>query len=80
MSHDESDQYDPNFEKRQIAWQWDCTVSLIQPGVVLKQGAKVRPSEEKAMLLVHGHTPDVPVPLVRRSYFRFKDGVCGNKG
>ncbi|KND87134.1 hypothetical protein TOPH_08214 [Tolypocladium ophioglossoides CBS 100239] len=73
MSDDESDEYDPNFEKRQIAWQFGCAVSLIQPGVVLKQGAKVRPSEERAMRLVQEHTPQVPTPRVHGWRYKYQD-------
>lgn len=66
---------DPNFEKQRIAWQPGCTVSLIQPGVVLKQGIKIRPSEERAMRLVQEYTPDVPVPRVHGSLYRYNDSA-----
>ena len=66
---------DPTFEKRQIAWQFGSVVSLIQPGVVLKQGSKVQPAEERAMRLVRKHAPSVPVPAVRGSLYKFDKGV-----
>lgn len=67
---------DHSFEKRQIAWQFGCIVSLIQPNLVLKQGAKVRPAELRAMRLVQEHTPDIPIPRIRASEFRFeKNGI-----
>ncbi|PNY23793.1 Uncharacterized protein TCAP_06265 [Tolypocladium capitatum] len=75
MSDDESAEYDPNFEKRQLAWQFGCAVSLVQPGVVLKQGSKVRPNEERAMRLVQKHAPDVPTPNIHGLHYKYKDGV-----
>ncbi|KAF4510169.1 hypothetical protein G6O67_002081 [Ophiocordyceps sinensis] len=75
-SDEESEKFDHSFEKRQIAWQFGCIVSLIQPNLVLKQGAKVRPAEMRAMRLVQEHTPDIPIPRIRASEFRFeKNGI-----
>ena len=53
---------DPNFQAEEIAWQFGCRVSLVQPNVVLKKGMKVRPAEEIAMKLVQEYLPDIPVP------------------
>ncbi|KAG8407179.1 hypothetical protein J3458_020672 [Metarhizium acridum] len=75
MSDYESKEYDTNFEKRQIAWQFGCTVTLVRPGLVVKQGAKVRPSEERAMRLMKEHAPEVPIPNIHGSLYRYKGGV-----
>lgn len=66
---------DPNFETQQLAWQFGSTVTLIQPGIVLKQGAKVRPSEAAAMRLVMEHVPDVPIPGIHGTGYKYKDGI-----
>ncbi|ODA79146.1 hypothetical protein RJ55_04738 [Drechmeria coniospora] len=69
MSEDEAEKYDENFVPRQIAWQFGCIVTLIQPTVILKQGSNVRPSEESAMRLVRKQLPNIPVPVVDGSFY-----------
>ncbi len=53
---------DPNFQATEIARQFGCKVSLVQPNIMLKQGNKVCPLKEIAMKLVQEYLPDIPVP------------------
>ncbi|KAH6623098.1 phosphotransferase family protein [Chaetomium tenue] len=78
MSSNDSNEppWDDTFEPQQLAWQLFCTVTRIQPGIVQKRGAKVRPLEEAAMRLVKQHIPDLPVPSVHAWEFRYQDGVA----
>lgn len=48
---------------------------MIQPGLVLKQGAKVRPSEEKAMRLVQKHALSVPIPSIHGFSFKYEHEI-----
>ena len=66
---------DHTFKKRQIAWQFRSEVTLIQPGIVLKEGTSVRPPEKEAMAFVRNHLPHIPVPRVHASAFRFENGL-----
>jgi hypothetical protein len=66
---------DPDFEHQQLAWQFGSTVIRIQPGLVLKKGAKVRPSEERAMRLVKKYIPELPVPSIHSIMYKFEHGI-----
>ncbi|KAH8910486.1 hypothetical protein BR93DRAFT_923192 [Coniochaeta sp. PMI_546] len=69
--------WDDDFEEQQLAWQFGCTVTLIQPDVVLKSGAKVRPNEERAMRLINEYAPDVPIPKIYMTSYRKGNGPIG---
>ncbi|KAM3425799.1 hypothetical protein NHJ13734_009924 [Beauveria thailandica] len=76
MEFDDPDEYDITFPRRQIAWQLGSVVTQVQPNLVLKKGAKVRPSEVAAMKLIHEYAPSIPVPFVQGYDFRYRDGVA----
>lgn len=68
-----------DMEPRTLAKQWGCTVTQIEPDVVLKWGCKVRPNEEAAIRLVREHAPSVPVPQVYHSWFGVVDGLAAGQ-
>ncbi|EGX87893.1 protein kinase domain protein [Cordyceps militaris CM01] len=74
MEFDDPDEYDITFPRRQIAWQLGSEVIQVQPTLILKKGAKVRPSEMAAMNLIHKHAPSIPVPSIEGYDFRYRDG------
>lgn len=65
---------DVTFPWRQITWQPGCEVVQVQPNLIHKKGAKVRPLEKAAMDLIHEHAPSIPVPAVRGHGYRYRDG------
>lgn len=65
---------DPYFIPRQLAWQFGCTVTLIQPGIIQKIGGKVRQTELTTMRLVKKHAPSVRIPSIHGWAFRYKLG------
>ncbi|GAB0138476.1 hypothetical protein EsDP_00006711 [Epichloe bromicola] len=80
MSHS-TDDGDLNDDMKQstLAKQFGCAVTLIAPGVVMKWGSRVRPSEPEAMRLVQEHAPSVPLPTIYASWFGFSRDVAIGK-
>lgn len=68
---------DDDFKEQQLAWQPGCTVTLMQPDVVLKRGAKVRPNEETAMRLVNEYAPGIPIPKIYMTSYKTGNGPIG---
>ncbi|QPG97574.1 hypothetical protein C2857_006554 [Epichloe festucae Fl1] len=80
MSHstDDSDLND-DMKPLTLAKQFGCAITLIGPGVVMKWGSRVRPSEPEAMRLVQEHAPSVPLPTTFASWFGFSRDVAIGK-
>ncbi|TPX16285.1 uncharacterized protein E0L32_003934 [Thyridium curvatum] len=69
--------WDDDFEEQQLAWQPGCTVTLMQPDIVLKRGAKVRPNEETAMRLANEYAPGIPIPKIYMTSYKTGNGPIG---